>query len=54
MELSDTLTKAKLSKLMGELGKNASAAGRAIKYAATEQKNNALLNAAEAIRSSKE
>ena len=54
MELSDTLTKAKLSKLMSELGKNASAAGRAIKYAATEQKNNALLNAAEAIRSSKE
>lgn len=54
MELSDTLTKVKLSKLMGELGKNASAAGRAIKYAATEQKNNALLNAAEAIRSSKE
>ena len=54
MELSDTLTKAKLSKLMDELGKNASAAGRAIKYAATEQKNNALLNAAEAIRSSKE
>ena len=54
MELSDTLTKAKLSKLMGELGKNASAAGRAIKYAATEQKNDALLNAAEAIRSSKE
>ncbi|MAZ99256.1 MAG: glutamate-5-semialdehyde dehydrogenase [Rhodospirillaceae bacterium] len=39
---------------MSELGKNASAAGRAIKYAATEQKNNALLNAAEAIRSSKE
>ena len=54
MELRDTLTKAKLSKLMSELGKNASAAGRAIKYAATEQKNNALLNAAEAIRSSKE
>ena len=54
MELSDTLTKANLSKLMSELGKNASAAGRAIKYAATEQKNNALLNAAEAIRSSKE
>jgi len=54
MELSDTLTKVKLSKLMGELGKNASAAGRAIKYATTEQKNNALLSAAEAIRSSKE
>jgi glutamate-5-semialdehyde dehydrogenase len=54
MELSDTLTKAKLSKLMDELGKNASTAGRALKYAATEQKNNALLNAAEAIRSSKE
>ncbi|MDC0998955.1 glutamate-5-semialdehyde dehydrogenase [Alphaproteobacteria bacterium] len=54
MELSDTLTKVKLSKLMGELGKNASAAGRAIKYATTKQKNNALLSAAEAIRSSKE
>ncbi|MBT4355449.1 MAG: glutamate-5-semialdehyde dehydrogenase [Rhodospirillaceae bacterium] len=39
---------------MGELGKNASAAGRAIKYATTKQKNNALLSAAEAIRSSKE
>ncbi|MDC1171748.1 glutamate-5-semialdehyde dehydrogenase [Alphaproteobacteria bacterium] len=39
---------------MNELGNNSATAGKAIKYATTEQKNNALLNAAKAIRSNKE
>ena len=54
MKLRDKLPKAQLSKLMNELGNNSATAGKAIKYATTEQKNNALLNAAKAIRSNKE
>ena len=54
MKLRDKLSKAQLSKLMNELGNNSATAGKAIKYATTEQKNNALLNAAKAIRSNKE
>lgn len=54
MTLRDKLSKAQLSKLMNELGNNSATAGKAIKYATTEQKNNALLNAAKAIRSNKE
>lgn len=54
MTLRDKLSKAQLSKLMNELGNNSATAEKAIKYATTEQKNNALLNAAKAIRSNKE
>lgn len=54
MKLRDKLSKAQLSKLMNELGNKSATAGKAIKYATTEQKNNALLNAAKAIRSNKE
>ena len=54
MELRDKLSKAQLSKLMNELGNNGTTAGKAVKYATTEQKNNALLNAAKAIRSNRE
>lgn len=54
MELKDKLSKAQLSKLMSELGNNGTIAGKAVKYATTEQKNNALLNAAKAIRSNRE
>jgi glutamate-5-semialdehyde dehydrogenase len=54
MELKDKLSKAQLSKLMNELGNNGTTAGKAVKYATTEQKNNALLNAAKAIRSNRE